>query len=185
MSWDEEGRFTTTINRVHVHKKGQTIYVQHFTSDNIKKRKKNPEGCRLLYWLISSGPLIYSSPVWCSAVDICLTDVWRGTSDSLQILIQTHRQSRSVSKLEKKWWKCIHYKVMMKFPAGSLERQYFQEPWAGCALCILHLFYTLIWEEFTFLKATIGSLSPVITVPMTVLKWERKFDLEWRKYHRD
>lgn len=103
--------FTTTINEVHVHKNGQTISVQYFSSHNIKKKEK-PEGCQLLYLLIPC-PLMYSSLVWCCVVNICFADVWGGTSDALQILIQMHRHSRSMSKLERNdenifitrlWW---------------------------------------------------------------------------------
>lgn len=75
-------------------------------------KKKDPEGCQLLRLLIPRS-LINSSPVWCLAIDICLIGVWRGFSVTLQILIQMHRQSYSISKLEKNdgnrfitrlWW---------------------------------------------------------------------------------
>lgn len=105
--------FTNTIDKVHVHKNGQTIYVQYFSSHNIKKKKKEkPEGCQLLYLLIPC-PLMYSSLVRCFVANICFTDVWKGTSDAPQILIQMHRHSRSMSKLERNdenifitrlWW---------------------------------------------------------------------------------
>lgn len=39
----------------------------------LKKKKEKPEGCQLLYLLIQC-PLMYSSPVWCFTVNICLTD---------------------------------------------------------------------------------------------------------------
>ena len=168
-----------------MHEKRTNNLCTVFFPTRYQKKKKKKKNLRAVNYCTRSGCVLcrIRLPFRASQRNICLTNVWAGPSEALLILIQTHRHWRSISEVGKKRWKYIHYKVVMKSPAGSSERWYFQQPWAGFSLCILHLlsfffffffFYTLIWEVFTFLKATIGSLFFVVIGPVTVLQQERE-----------
>lgn len=125
------------INKVHVHK-DHIIYVQYF-SCNIKQREKK-KNLRAVIYCTSLSDVLGCIPLLplCFIVNICLTDVrggmggrGRGGGGGCDIRYSPGRHPNAQAlvfhlKVIKKWWKCIHYKVMMKFPAGSLERQYFQ-----------------------------------------------------------
>ncbi len=118
--------FTTTIDKVHVHKNGQTIYVQYFSSHNIKKKKKRKTWG--LSTTVLAHPMSFDVFLSCSVLRSehlfhwCLKRDVRCSPD-----INPNAQTFTFHvKVGKKWWKYIHYKVMMKFPAGSLECQNFQ-----------------------------------------------------------
>lgn len=108
---------------------------------NITKRKENPEGFQLLC-LLSPCLSIDSSPVWYFAAGICLINVWKELSVTLQILIQMHRQSCFISKLEK-MMKVDSLQGYDEVPRRLLGALVFLGALSKMCLMFLHLFKLL------------------------------------------
>lgn len=124
---DMNDRFTTTINKVHVHKNQTSLCT--ILLYNIKKRKNKSWGLST----IVTGQLIfliYSSPAFVLYIEHLSNWCQRkGERRDIRCSPGRHPNTQTFAlhlKVIKKGWKYIHYKVMMKFPTGSLERQCFQ-----------------------------------------------------------
>lgn len=114
--------FTTDINKSSCAREKDKQFMYSIFPHTISKKKK--ENLRAVNYCTRSACVLcrIRLPFRASQRNICLTNVWAGPSEALLILIQTHRHWRSILKVGKKWWKYIHYKVVMKSPAGSSER---------------------------------------------------------------
>ena len=115
--------FTTDINRSSCAREKDKQFMYSIFPHTISKKKKKKNLRAVNYCTRSACVLCRIRLLFrASQRNICLTNVWAGPSEALLILIQLHWHWRSISKVGKKWWKYIHYKVVMKSPAGSSER---------------------------------------------------------------
>lgn len=149
--------FITTINKFYVHKKGQTICTIFFLLQCFHKKRKT--------WGLSTTVLAH--PMSFDVFLSCL--VQRSEHHFYWCLRRDARCSSDINpnaqiftfhlNVGKKMMKIYSLQGYDEVPRRQLGASIFSV--ALSRMCVMYStsFYTLIWEVFTFLKATIGSLS--------------------------